>query len=459
MSPVYPASLFAERALLREGWADRVRLDLGADGRIAAIAVDTDPAGAETVAGPLVPAMPNLHSHAFQYAMAGQAEVAGSSTDSFWTWRDTMYRIAGQLSPEDAGAVAAKLYVEMLKGGYGAVGEFHYLHHAPGGGAYDDPAEMSLRIADAARRAGIALTHLPVFYAHSDFGGAPPHAGQARFIHSPDAFLALLDRMRAELGATATLGLAFHSLRAATPDEMRAILSSGLASGPIHIHAAEQTAEVDACLAWSGKRPVRFLLDEIGAGEGWCLIHATHMDGSEVRDLAASGAVAGLCPETEANLGDGLFAAEDYLGRGGAFGIGSDSQVSTSVAEELRMLEYGQRLQARRRNVLAGGADRSTGRRLFDAALDGGVAALGPASGGRIAVGAPASFTVLDGDDAFIATSKGDLVLDRWLFARGTTVVRDVLVGGRWVIRGGHHADEEAIDRAFRSALGRLAAA
>ncbi|BDA85266.1 formimidoylglutamate deiminase [Aureimonas sp. SA4125] len=459
MSLVYPSSLFAGRALLRDGWAGDVRLDIGADGRIAAIAVGAEPAGAERVAGPLVPAMPNLHSHAFQYVMAGQAEVAGSSADSFWTWRDVMYRIAGLLSPEDAGAVAAKLYVEMLKGGYGAVGEFHYLHHAAGGGAYDDPAEMSLRIADAARRAGIGLTLLPVFYAHSDFGGAPPQERQARFVHSPDAFLSLLERLRTELGTTATLGLAFHSLRAATPGEMRAILGAGLASGPIHIHAAEQTAEVEACLAWSGRRPVRLLLDEIGAGKGWCLIHATHLEDGEVRDLAASGAVVGLCPATEANLGDGIFPAEAYLGKAGSFGIGSDSQVATSVAEELRMLEYGQRLQARRRNVLAGGPDRSTGRRLFDAALDGGVTALGAASGGRIAVGAPASFTVLDGDDAFIATSEGDRVLDRWIFARGSKVVRDVMVAGRWVIRDRRHANAEAIDRDFRAALDRLASA
>lgn len=460
MSSLYRACLFAERALLPEGWRADVRIAVGPDGRIEAVADGSDAAGAVVTAGPLVPAMPNLHSHAFQRAMAGLAEVAGEGGDSFWTWRDTMYRIARTLTPEDVGAIAVKLYVEMLKGGYGSVAEFHYLHHAPGGEPHADPAEMSRRILDAAAQAGIGLTLLPVFYAHADFGGVPPHAGQARFVHDEQGFLRLLEGLAEPVrSAGASLGIAFHSLRAATPDEMRAILAAAPASaaGPIHIHAAEQTAEVEACLAWSGRRPVRWLLDEMGADRRWCLIHATHMEPGEVGDLARSGAVAGLCPTTEANLGDGLFEATGYLGQGGAIGIGSDSHVATSVAEELRLLEYGQRLRDRRRNVLSGGAARSVGRRLFDAALAGGAQALGQGEG-RIAPGAFASFAVLDGDEPFIAASDGDAILDRWIFALGARTVRDVIVRGRWVIRDRRHDNDETIDAAFRRTLGRLAA-
>lgn len=443
-----------------DGWSDAVILDIAADGTIAAVRSGPRPEDAEIARGPVVPAMPDLHSHAFQRAMAGLAEVAGTGDDSFWTWREEMYRTVGLLSPADVEAVAAKLYVELLKGGYGAVAEFHYLHHAADGRRHADPAELSKRILAAAARTGIGVTLLPVFYAHGNFGGAPANPGQRRFLHGVDDYLALL----ATLGPTCTaagarLGMAFHSLRAATPDEMQAILAAlpslGLGEAPIHIHAAEQTREVDDCLAWSGRRPVEWLLDEMPVDPRWCLVHATHMTEAETRRLAASGAVAGLCPQTEANLGDGIFPATDYAAAGGRFGIGTDSHVATGVAEELRLLEYGQRLRDRRRNRLAApGA--SVGRTIFDASLTGGARALGQPLG-RLAPGAIASLVVLDENEPFVAAARGDAILDRFVFARGDRVVRDVMVAGEWRIRDRRHAEEAAIDAAFRAALDRLA--
>ncbi len=333
---------FCPMALLSDGWARNVAIDIGADGRIAAVASGMAPGAGERLAGPVVPALSNLHSHAFQRAMAGLAERAGPGDDSFWTWRAQMYRTVALMRPEDIEAIAAKLYVEMLKGGFSRVAEFHYLHHGAGGVVYADPAETSHRILAAAATAGIGLTHLPVFYAHSNFGGAEPGEGQRPFLHDVDGFLALLDRLApACREAGATLGLALHSLRAAAPGEIAAILAAETTDGPIHIHVAEQEREVEDCLAWSGRRPVEWLLDEVDVNERWCAIHATHMTPGETERLAASGAVAGLCPATEANLGDGIFPATAFRAAGGRFGIGTDSHVATSVAEELRLLEYG----------------------------------------------------------------------------------------------------------------------
>lgn len=387
--------------------------------------------------------------------MAGLAEVAGSGDDSFWTWREEMYRTVGLVDPDDVEAIATKLYVEMLKGGFGRVVEFHYLHHQADGTPYADPAEMSLRIVNAAQAAGIGLTHLPVFYAHANFGGMAPNPGQRPFLHDPDRFLALLERLvPASAEAGAELGYAIHSLRAATPDEMRTILGAAPVSGPIHIHVAEQTREVEDCLAWSGRRPVEWLIDEMPVDERWCAIHATHMTAAETERLAKSGAVAGLCPATEANLGDGIFPATDFLAAGGRFGIGTDSHVATSVAEELRLLEYGQRLRDRKRNRLAGpGA--SVGRTIFDAALAGGTQAVGLGAAG-ISAGARADLVVLDGANPYIAAASGNQILDRWLFALGGETVRDVMVAGQWKIRNGRHDREEDIDRAFARVLTKL---
>jgi formimidoylglutamate deiminase len=450
-------SIFAERALLPQGWMANVVIEVAVDGTIRAVREGRPAEATEIAAGPVLPAMPNLHSHAFQRAMAGLAEVSGSGEDSFWTWREEMYRIVGLLGPEDVGAIAARLYVDMQKGGYGAVAEFHYLHHDVTGAMHADPAEMSKRILNAAALSGIGLTLLPVFYAHANFGGTAPSAGQRRFISEVDGFLKLMTTLRAASEeAGATLGLAFHSLRAATSEEMRAILGAFPTTGPIHIHVAEQQREVDDCLAWSGRRPVDFLFDTAPPDGGWCLIHATHMTEAETRRLAGSGAVAGLCPTTEANLGDGIFPGVAFSRAGGRFGIGSDSQVSTSVAEELRLLEYGQRLRDRRRNRLARGPGRSVGRDLYDMALAGGARALGQAIG-AIAPGKQASLVVVDGDDALIGAARGDEILDRYIFALGERAVRDVMVQGTWQIRNWRHAREEEIDRAFRRTIEKLA--
>ena len=335
----------------------------------------------------MAPAAANLHSHAFQRAMAGLAEVRGKGNDTFWTWRETMYRFALMMSPDDVEAVAAQLYVEMLEAGFAAVAEFHYLHHAPDGSPYAEPAEMAGRILSAARRVGIGMTLLPVFYAHSTFGGAPPRPEQRRFISDLPSFARLVDDCREMIKADEgeAIGIAPHSLRAVTPSELSELMSLA-GDGPIHIHAAEQIKEVEDCVASLGARPVRWLLDHAGVDARWCLVHATHMDEGETRDLARSGAVAGLCPVTEANLGDGIFNAADYIRAGGRYGVGTDSNVSIGVAAELRQLEYAQRLRERARNVCAPpGA--SCGRTMLEAIWFGGAQALRRNSG-RLAPGA-----------------------------------------------------------------------
>ncbi|WP_062206608.1 formimidoylglutamate deiminase [Aureimonas sp. AU12] len=456
--PPHRRRLFCPVALLADGWAREVVLELDGQGRIASIDLSGDAGGSERLSGPVVPALTNLHSHAFQRAMAGLAEVAGTGEDSFWTWRTEMYRILALMGPDDIEAIAAKLYMELLKGGFGRVAEFHYLHHGPDGTPYADAAETSRRILVAAGRTGIGLTHLPVFYAHANFGGAAPGEGQRPFLHDVDGFLALLDALApACREAGATLGLAIHSLRAATPGEMHAILGHERTGGPIHIHVAEQERELADCLAWSGRRPVEWLLDEMPVDARWCAIHATQMDEAETVRLARSGAVAGLCPATEANLGDGLFPATGFLAAGGRFGIGTDSHVATSVAQELRLLEYGQRLRDRRRNRLAAAPGASVGRSLLDGALAGGAQAAGQFTHG-LGIGAPADLLVLDGTEPFLAMAEGDAILDRWIFALGDGAVRDVIIGGRFVIRDHTHSAEAEIDAAFARTLAKLRA-
>ncbi len=449
-------SLFCRSALLPDGWARDVRIDIAADGAIAGVAADAEPGGSERAAGPVVPGMPNLHSHAFQRAMAGLAERAGPDGDGFWTWREAMYRFVAQLTPDQLEAVAAQLYVEMLKAGYTAVAEFHYLHHDPAGRPYADIAETSRRVAAAASRAGIGLTLLPVLYAAGGFGGAPPDDGQRRFVTDPDGFLRIVDAMRAAHAGDpgVRIGVAPHSLRAVPPDllaEVLAAFSARDGAGPVHIHVAEQEKEVADCIAWSGARPVAWLLDHAGIDGRWCLVHATHMTPEEIRRLAASGAVAGLCPTTEANLGDGLFPAPAYLAAGGAFGVGSDSNVSVSPVEELRWLEYGQRLVRRRRNCLAD-AGASVGAALWRAALAGGARAVARPVG-ALAAGRRADLVVLAGDHPALYGREDDLLLDALVFAGNANPVRDVMVGGDWVVREGRHAGEDGIADAYRAAL------
>ncbi|HET7358834.1 MAG TPA: formimidoylglutamate deiminase, partial [Rhodanobacteraceae bacterium] len=321
----------------------------------------------------VLPGMPNLHSHAFQRAMAGLAERRGQGDDSFWSWRETMYAFAAALGPDDLQAIAAQLYVEMLKAGYTQVCEFHYLHHQPDGTPYADPAAMSLALVEAAREAGIGLTLLPVLYMRGGFDGRPLSPRQRRFGHDVDGFMALFERLRALHEPMLRVGIALHSLRAVPEAAMREVLDAVAGTGcPIHIHVAEQIGEVQDCLAVHNARPVEWLLDHAPVDARWCLVHATHLTDDELRRAAASGAVAGLCPTTEANLGDGLFPLAAWLDAGGTLGIGSDSHISVSPVEELRWLEYGQRLASRHRNVAARGAGKSVGETLWTAALAGG---------------------------------------------------------------------------------------
>jgi len=450
------SAFFAERALLPQGWARAVRFEVSSAGYLTEVRSDADAEGAERLAGPVLPGMPNLHSHAFQRAMAGLAEVAGDPNDSFWTWRELMYRLVGRLDPEQIEIIARQLYIEMLKVGYTSVAEFHYVHHDLDGRPYADPAELALRISQAAQDAGIGLCLLPVLYAHSGFGGQPPSEGQRRFIHSTDSYLALQQRLRPALAqASQQLGLCFHSLRAVTPEQIAAVLAADAGDCPIHIHIAEQQKEVQDCLAWSGRRPLQWLYEQAPVDARWCLVHATHAEPGEVASMAQSGAVAGLCLTTEANLGDGIFPAVDFLAQGGRLGIGSDSHVSVSVAEELRWLEYGQRLRDQKRNRLSRVDQPMIGRSLYDAALAGGAQALGQPIG-ALAVGKRADWLVLDGADPYLATSEGDAILNRWLFAGGDRQVRDVLVAGRWVVREGHHPAEEQTGQAFAQVLRQL---
>ncbi|MGC4108413.1 MAG: formimidoylglutamate deiminase [Thermomicrobiales bacterium] len=450
-------AVFAGQALLIDGWVRDVRLVMEA-GRIVVIerAVTAEPGDHRYDV--VIPGLPNLHSHAFQRGMAGLAEMSGGGeADTFWTWRRVMYRFALTMSPEQMEVVAQQAYIDMLESGFTRVGEFHYLHHGQDGTPYDDPAEMAVRIVAAAQETGIGLTLLPVFYAHATFGGADPEPHQRRFISDLPLFARMMERSR-EIVATlpeGVVGVAPHSLRAVTPDELMATVAL-VPDGPIHIHAAEQVKEVEDCLAWSGQRPVAWLLEHASVDPRWCLIHATHLDEAEVAGLAASGAVAGLCPITEANLGDGIFPGKTFVTQGGRYGVGTDSNVLIGAAAELRQLEYAQRLRARERNVLAG-RHRSTGRSLVDAALAGGTQALcGPNTLSGLTVGGPAEFVTLDASNVPpVGADAGDAILDAWIFA-GLARVADVWVHGQRVVTGGRHHRREAIAGAYRRVIAEL---
>jgi len=448
-------AVHARDALTPQGWRSDVRLVIDA-GEILAIENGVPPQPGDERCGLIAPGMPNLHSHAFQRGMAGLAETRGPMADNFWTWREAMYRFALTMSPDDVEAVAAMLYVEMLEAGFTRVGEFHYLHHDRDGAPYASIGEMASRIAAAANESSIRLTLLPCFYAHATFGGAPPRPEQRRFICNLETFARLLEDARAAISTLpgARIGVAPHSLRAATMAELAAVVDMS-GEGPIHIHVAEQEKEVEDCLAWRGARPVELLLAEISVDQRWCLIHATHMTKSETVHLASTGAVAGLCPITEANLGDGTFNGSLFRTQGGRFGIGSDSNVLIGVADELRQFEYAQRLAHCERNVM-GDAVRSTGRALFEGALAGGGAALGSPT--ALEVGAPADFVSLKRDDPLVEPLKPDGVLDAWIFVeRG--LVDGVWVAGEKLVANGRHRGREPIEKRFRAAVRSLRAA
>ncbi|MEM7743568.1 MAG: formimidoylglutamate deiminase [Pseudomonadota bacterium] len=446
--------LHAREALLPDGWAADVAVEIE-DGRIASVTPGV--AGSKTSLAVLLPSPGNLHSHAFQRAMTGLTEARTAGRDSFWTWRTLMYRFLEQLTPEDVEAIAAQVYVEMLEAGYAAVGEFHYLHHAPGGAAYRNPAEMSAAIATAAADTGIGLTHLPVLYMRGGTDDRALEGGQLRFGCTLDRFQTLLEGAEKEVaraGPDAVTAVAAHSLRAVGVEALTDAAQMR-PDGPFHIHIAEQEAEVADVLATHGATPVKWLLEIMDVGPRWCLIHATHMTPAEVRGLGESGAVAGLCPITEANLGDGIFEGAAYRASGGRFGVGSDANVRIALAEELRTLEYGQRLRDRARSVLAGPG--STGRALFEAACSGGAQALGRGAG-AIRAGEWADLVALDGDALALAGLGGDTRLDAWLFAGDDTLVRDVWSAGRHMVRDGRHVGRGPVEVRFREVLARLRA-
>lgn len=401
----------------------------------------------------VLPGVANLHSHAFQRAMAGLAERMSHPSDSFWTWRETMYRMAARFDPESLHAVAAQLYAEMLEAGYTSVCEFHYLHHAPDGRPYDDPAAMSRALIAAARETGIRLTLLPVLYMTGGFDGRPLNARQRRFGHTVDGWQRLFETLRREQDDALQIGCALHSLRAVPPDAMAAVLAALPADARIHIHIAEQIGEVQDSLAIRGDRPVRWLLDHADVDARWTLVHATHLDVDEIVGVAECGATVAICPTTEANLGDGLFPLRDYLDAGGAWGIGSDSHISVSPVEELRWLEYGQRLIARHRNIVATQAAPSVGQVLLR-----GVQASAAASTGFAPATTAGDAVVLDGDAPQLVCAVVDDIADRWIFSGNRPLVRAATVNGREVVVEGRHRDRDAIAARYAVAMRRLSA-
>jgi len=444
------------KALLPDGWRDNARIATR-DGLIASIETGAKPGPNDECHAIGLPGMPNLHSHAFQRGMAGLAEVQGQTADSFWTWREAMYRFVDRIEPDTLLAIAALAYVEMLESGFTRVGEFHYLHHDQAGRPYARRGAMAEALVEAGHETGIAITLLPVFYAHSAFGGAPPKDAQRRFVTDVDGFAALIDELAPLIAEQpqGVLGIAPHSLRAVTEQELRT-LAALRPNAPIHIHIAEQVREVEDCLAWCGTRPVAWLLDHVDVGDRWCLVHATHMTDAETVAVARRQAVAGLCPITEANLGDGLFPARLFRDEGGRFGIGSDSNVLIDMTEELRLLEYGQRLLRRQRNCLADRAGASTGESLYAAAVKGGGQALGCAGG--IVPGRPADLVSLDGDHPSLDGKAAERLLDGLIFAAGRSAVDCVWRAGHKVVQGGVHRDRKRIVERYKRAYASLIA-
>lgn len=445
-------ALFVRHALLPEGWRRDVLLEWDAHGDLTRVEAEAAAPLGVARADYVLPGMVNLHSHAFQRALGGLTERAGEGPDSFWTWRDLMYRFAARITPEQIEAIAAQLFVECLRHGYTSLCEFHYLQRGPDGQAYARPAETAERVAAAGHATGMGLTLLPVLYSHAGFGEQPLRPEQRRFRTNVDDILGIAEALQPLRGGQLEVGAAPHSLRAATIGQVRD-LASGLPTGrPLHIHIAEQQAEVEQSIAFSGRRPVQYLMEQVEVDARWCLVHATHLDDAEVQAIARSGAVAGLCPTTEANLGDGLFPLPRFIALGGRFGIGSDSHVSQSPVEELRWLEYGQRLVHQRRNVAFTNEQRDVGQYLWQAALRGGAQAAGRKVG-ALREGLRADLLVLDGSHPNLDGVAEADVLGRFLFCGNDNLVRDVLCGGRWVVQGGRHVAQDAVTQRYRQAM------
>ncbi len=451
-------SLFARKALTAHGWQRDVEIRIDPQGFISGITAHASLSRETPAFDLLLPGMANVHSHAFQRAMAGLTEFSsGSGRDNFWSWREVMYRFTRTLTPEHMEIIARAFYIELLKCGYTSVGEFHYIHNDAEGKPYAAITELSDRIIAGAQAAGIYLTHLPVMYETGNFGGSAPNEGQKRFLHRVDSYLGLLETLQKRYSASPdmTFGIAPHSLRAVTPGTLSTILTAlpglGLKDCPIHMHVAEQEKEVADCLAWSGQRPVEWLMKHYDVDTRWCLIHATHMTESETKAVAASMATVGLCPSTEANLGDGIFPAERYLQAGGCLGIGSDSNVCISPWEELRLMEYAQRLSTRRRTVLCTEAMPSVGRTLFERAAQGGAQALGIPSG-AIAIGKRADLIAVGLNHPLLADKENDAILDTLIFATAP-VITDVFIAGKRVVENGSHPQENESATALRNVI------
>ena len=451
----------ADTVLLPQGWARDVLIEVEPSGNIARVTTDAKAGAAEAIRGIVLPGMIDLHSHAFQRALAGLTQRLGSDPASFWTWRDTMYAFAEKITPDDERAIAAQLYVELLKGGYTSVVEFHYLHHAPEGQRYAEPAAMSVALHEAALEAGIALTLLPVVYMQAGVDGSPLSGAQRRFALDPEGWRGLAQIVEGIFAGDANrrLGLALHSVRAVPPAAITAAVAAVLEQAdepPIHIHLAEQPKEIRDCLERHNLRPLRLLTEAADLDHRWCLVHGTHLTSDELAFVAGRQAVIGLCPSTEADLGDGIFPLAEYLALGGGYGIGSDSNMITDAADELRLLEQGQRLSELRRVAAASPEQPHCGPALWNAALQGGARAAGRPAG-RLAPGSRADLVVLDPDHPGLVARSGDALLDSHLFAPGSAV-RDVMVGGAWVLRDGHHTGEASIARSYRRTLLRLLA-
>ncbi len=446
-----------QQALLPDGIAEDVTVEVGADGHIRSVDRRL-PTDLPMRRGLALPGMPNLHGHAFQRAMAGSAEVQATAEGSFWGWRDVMYRFVEQLRPEDVEAIAAFVYAEMLESGYTGVAEFHYLHHQPDGRCYTPPASLAFAIRRAARSTAIRHLLLPTLYQQGHFDGRPLAASQRRFAHDTDAFLSLVDALQADDDSRNRTGVALHSLRAVPASALTTVVDAvrcGSHPLPVHIHVAEQQREVEDCLQATGRRPVEWLLETGRVDKGWCLVHATHVNGAELRGLAESGAVVGLCPTTEGNLGDGVFPIDDYLALGGALGIGSDSHVSVDPREELRLAEYNVRMQRQRRVLCGHSQQPHVGSALWQAAVVGGATALGyPASG--LTVGAPADLVRIDTDRPEFAGTAPMALIDAFVFAPRPGAISDVWVGGEHLVEAGRHRARSAIDAAYRASLTHL---
>lgn len=455
-------ALWCAEAMLPDGWRRSVRLDLNASGTIQRLTADAPSDDCVRLDGVVLPGMPNLHSHAFQRAMAGLAErtapASGSATqDDFWSWRRAMYGFVSALTPDDVEAIATQLYVEMAEAGYTAVAEFHYLHNAPDGSPYADRAELSRRIQRAAETAGLRLTLLPVLYQDGGFGGQPIGEAQRRFRLTTDDWVALVeDLYKTDLSVNILrTGAALHSLRAVSPDSLTAAVAGYdniWRDGPIHIHIAEQVKEVEDCVAWSGARPVDWLLDHAEVDRRWVLVHATHMTDRERARAAASGAVAGLCPTTEANLGDGIFPFLEWRSQGGAYGVGSDSNIVIDPREELRWLEYAQRLTRRARVLAADGSGDSVGSTMWAESLKGGAAALGQPIG-QIAVGHAADLILLDRRHPTMIDRTDDVAVDSWVFSAIGSALKEVWVSGRRIVEEGRHPSRDAIAERYRRTI------